>query len=91
MPVCLIITNSDVIKAPIDQTFCHLYGLTPAEIADYQALLTTANTDLYTLLSAVFSTPDSAQIIAAFMAAMTLPLIVYMAAAALGSLVNFFR
>lgn len=44
---------------------------------------------LYELLSALFSTPDTQSVATAFMAAFSLPMICYLTAWALGSVVDF--
>jgi len=90
MSVCLVIKSNGAINLANATDPCTLIGLTPTEYTNLQAAIGSDN-DLLTMLNTIFAQPDQSQIIAAFMAAFTLPLICYMVASGLGFVVNFFR
>jgi len=90
MSVCLTIKNNGSINLAGASDPCDLVAMTAQELTNLQAAIGSDN-DLLTMLNSIFAQPDQAQIISAFMAAFTLPIICYMVAYGLGVVVNFFR
>lgn len=69
---------------------CMFQVLSASEYEQAQLALMSTDTDFYNLLVTVFAQPSTPEIITAFMAAFSIPVIVFLVSDAYGRVINWF-